>query len=130
MAPMLAACAAVLACAALSAAHGQLDEGGVEMVSTELSMSIPEGNTMPWAFVEGTVPGHAPGYPVIIQIYSEGGAPGNSEGAVHFAQAEVSDDGSYEHRFRVLDVTGGERTAVFEGDYTVKVFKFVYARTL
>lgn len=123
MAAWHAACA-VLACSALSAAHGQLDEAGVEMVSAELAMSVPEGNTVPWAFVEGAVPGHAPGYPVIIQIYSDAGDP------VHFAQVDVAGDGSYEHRFRVLDVTDGERTAVFEGDYTVRIFKFVYARTL
>lgn len=123
MAAWHAACA-VLACSALSAAYGQLDEGGVEMVSAELAMSVPEGNTVPWAFVEGSVPDHAPGYPVIIQIYSDGGD------AVHFAQADVAGDGSYEYRFRVLDVTDGERTAVFEGDYTVRIFKFVYARTL
>lgn len=122
-------CAAV-ACAALAPAYAQLGQGGVEAVSSEIPMSIPAGNEMPWAFVEGTVEGHAHGYPVIIQIYSDAGAPGNADGAVHFAQVEVAPDGSYEHRFRVLDVTGGERTAVFEGDYTVRIYKFVYADTL
>ena len=122
-----AAALAALACAALAPAHA-LSEDRVETVRTELGMSVPEGNAAPWAFVEGTVHNHAPGYPVIIQIYS--GAPGSAEGAVHFAQVEVAGDGSYEHRFRVLDVTDGQRTAVFEGDYTVVVYKFVYADTL
>lgn len=117
------ACAA-LACAALYPAHAQLGEGGVETVKSEIPMSVPEGNAAPWAFVEGTVDGHAHGYPVIIQIYGPLGEP------VHFAQVGVSEDGSYEHRFRVLDVTDGQRTAIFEGDYTVRIYKFVYAETL
>ena len=112
-----------LACAALAPAYAQMGQGGVETVVSELSMSVPEGNTMPWAFVEGAVANHAHGYPVVIQIYQDGEP-------VHFAQADVAADGSYEHRFRVLDVTGGERTAAFEGDYTVLVYKFVYADTL
>lgn len=115
---------AVLAVSALGVAHGQ----SVEMTVSSVSMSVPAGNSMPWAVVEGTVENHAAGYPVIIQIYSEGGAAGNSEGAVHFAQVDVSEDGSYEHRFRVLDITDGQRTAVFEGDYAVKIFKFSYAQ--
>lgn len=125
------ACAA-LACIALGAAHGQLAEGGVEMTVSEIGMSVPEDNPMPWAVVRGTVEGYAPGYPVVIQIYADSGdgAAGNAEGAVHFAQVGVEPDGSYEHRFRVLDVTDGQRTAFFEGDYTVRVFKFVYADTV
>ena len=115
---------AVLACAALYPAYAQLGEGGVEAVVSEVSMSVPEGNALPWAFVEGAVAGHADGYPVIIQIYGSGGEP------VHFAQVGLSEDGSYEHRFRVLDVTDGQRTAIFEGDYTVRIYKFVYAETL
>ena len=120
----LAAACALLACAALYPAYAQLGQGGVEAVVSEVHMSVPEGNALPWAFVEGAVAGHAHGYPVIIQIYGSGGEP------VHFAQVEVSKDGSYEHRFRVLDVTDGQRTAIFEGDYTVRVYKFVYAPTL
>ena len=117
---------AILAVSVLGVAHGQL----VEMSVSEITMNIPVDNSIPWAVVEGAVENHAAGYPVIIQIYSDSVVSGNSDGAVHFAQVEVSEDGSYEHRFRVLDVTDGQRTAVFEGDYAVKIFKFSYAQGL
>ena len=38
-------------------------------------------------------------YPVIIQIYDEDGE------AFHFAQTDVEEDGSYEYKFRVRNVT-------------------------
>ena len=44
---------------------------------------------------------------------------------VHFAQVPVNDDGTYQYRFRTLDVTEGKTTKIFEGDYTVKIFKVV-----
>lgn len=89
-----------------------------------ISLYVPEDNPLPWAYVEGTVSNPVPDYPVIIQIYDDNGSPvpGNSAGAVHFAQTEVAPDGSYEYRFRVLD----SQTRVFTGDYTVKIFKVVY----
>jgi len=57
-------------------------------------------------------------HPVIIQIYKEGKP-------VHFAQVPVNDDGTYQYRFRVLDVTDNKTIRIFEGDYTVKIFKVV-----
>ena len=85
-----------------------------------ISMHIPEDNTLPWGFVEGKVINHAEGYPVIIQIYKNGEP-------VHFAQTDVREDGSYEYKFRVRNVDGDQVINIFQGDYTVKIFKTVYA---
>jgi len=85
---------------------------------TVIPMSIPSDNSLPWGFVEGKVASHAHDSPVIIQIY-KGNEP------VHFAQVPVNDDGTYQYRFRVLDVTDGQETRIFDGDYTVKIFKTV-----
>jgi len=74
---------------------------------------------LPWGFVEGKIANPVDGHPVIIQIYKDGEA-------VHFAQTNVNKDGSYEYKFRVRDVTNGIVTKVFDGDYTVKIFKVVY----
>lgn len=91
-------------------------------------MNIPENNSLPWGFVEGKISNHVEGYPVIIQIYDNNGQniPGNNIGAVHFAQTEVDDNGSYEYQFRVKDVKEGQTIDIFSGDYTVKIFKVVY----
>lgn len=91
-----------------------------------IGLHVPKDNSLPWAFVEGAVSNPVPDYPVIIQIYDDdggGSVAGNSVGAVHFAQAEVGPDGIYEYRFRVLD---SHRGSIFEGDYTIKIFKVVY----
>ncbi|HSB50163.1 MAG TPA: hypothetical protein VLC72_02370 [Nitrosopumilaceae archaeon] len=84
-----------------------------------ISMHISEDNQLPWAFVEGKVINPAEGYPVIIQIYKNGDP-------VHFAQTDVKEDGSYEYRFRVRNVDGDQVINIFQGDYTVKIFKTVY----
>ena len=85
-----------------------------------ISMHIPEDNTLPWGFVEGKVINPAEGYPVIIQIYKNGDP-------VHFAQTDVKKDGSYEYKFRARNVDGDQVINIFQGDYTVKIFKTVYA---
>ena len=85
-----------------------------------ISMHIPEDNTLPWGFVEGKVINPAEGYPVIIQIYKNGDP-------VHFAQTDVREDGSYEYKFRARNVDGDQVINIFQGDYTVKIFKTVYA---
>ena len=79
----------------------------------------PEDNKLPWAFVEGNVANHVQGYPVIIQIFSD-------TDAVHFAQTDVENDGDYEYKFRVLNHDNGKITKIFDGDYSVKIFKVVY----
>lgn len=99
-------------------------EIGVQV--TTIPMEIPADNTLPWAFVEGTIANHAPGYPVIIQIYdADGDVSYNDSGAVHFAQTDVDENGSYEYRFRVSGIEDGQRINLFEGDYIVKIFKVV-----
>ncbi|HSF27700.1 MAG TPA: hypothetical protein VD699_05530 [Nitrosopumilaceae archaeon] len=84
-----------------------------------IPMHIPEDNTLPWAFVEGKVINPAEGYPVIIQIYKD-------DEPVHFAQTDVREDGSYEYKFRARNVDGDRVINIFQGDYTVKIFKTVY----
>lgn len=84
----------------------------------QIQMVIPSDNILPWAFVEGTVHNVVDGHPVIIQIYKD-------EKPVHFAQVNVNDDGTYQYKFRVRDVTDDKITNIFEGDYTVKIFKTI-----
>ena len=94
---------------------------------SEITMRISEDTPLPWAYVEGTISNPVLDYPVIIQIYGEDGSvKGNSAGGVHFAQSEVNPDGSYEYKFRVFDVSDNSRTNIFEGTYTVEIFKVVY----
>ena len=94
------------------------NEIGIE--KTVLSMYASPDNILPWGFVEGKIANHVSSYPVIIQIYDDNGD------ATHFAQTDVEEDGSYEYRFRVRNVDNGEVINIFEGDYTVKIFKVVY----
>ena len=91
---------------------------GVQLTKTVVSMSIPSDNTMPWAFVEGTVENHAEDFPVIIQIYQ------NDE-PVHFEQTNVNEDGTYEYKFRARSIDGSNVINVFEGNYEVKIFKSI-----
>jgi len=44
---------------------------------------------------------------------------------VYFAQTDVKNDGSYEHYFRVKNVDGDKVLNIFQGDYTVDIFKAV-----
>ncbi len=85
---------------------------------TVLEMNISSNNELPWGFVEGKIANAATNYPVIIQIYKD-------DEAFHFAQTNVSEDGSYEYKFRVLNVNSEQTLKIFEGDYTVKIFKVV-----
>ena len=95
-------------------------DGTIGIEKTTMSLFAPSDNTLPWGFVEGKIPNHVSDYPVIIQIY-------DSEGdAVHSAQTNVDDDGSYEYRFRVLSINDNQVTKIFEGDYSVKIFKVIY----
>ncbi|MDH3502757.1 MAG: hypothetical protein OEL69_09700 [Nitrosopumilus sp.] len=90
---------------------------------TVMMLTIPESNTLPWAFVEGKIKNHALDFPVIIQFFDED----SHDKPIHIAQTEVNEDGSYEYKFRVRDVDPktGEITNIFEGSYTVKVFKVI-----
>ena len=80
---------------------------------------ISEENSLPWGFVEGNISNHVEGYPVIIQIFK------NDE-AVHFAQTHIEENGDYEYKFRVLYSENGFINKIFEGNYSVKIFKVVY----
>lgn len=95
-------------------------DGTIGIEKTTMSLFAPSDNILPWGFVEGKILNHVSDYPVIIQIY-------DSEGdAVHFAQTNVEDDGSYEYRFRVLSINDNQVIKIFEGDYSVKIFKVIY----
>ena len=101
---------------------------GIE--KTTISMNIPLENNLPWAFVEGKITQPVPAHPVIIQIFdNEDQINGNNLGAVHFAQIGVNEEGAYEYKFRIFDQKGENRINIFEGYYTVNIFKVVYLDT-
>ena len=91
---------------------------GIQLTKTVIPMHISSDNTLPWGFIEGTVENHAQGHPVILQIYQNGEA-------VHFAQTDVNEDGTYEYQFRARNVDGDNVVNIYEGDYEVKIFKSV-----
>ena len=93
------------------------DSIGIE--KTTMQMFISKDNKLPWGFVEGKISNHVEGYPVIIQIFKE-------NDAVHFAQTDVNSNGNYEYKFRVLNSENGVSSKIFDGDYSVKIFKVVY----
>ncbi len=102
-------------------------DGNIGIEKTTLTFSVPNDNNLLWAFVEGKIANPVLDYPVIIQIYdNDDQITGNDVGAVHFAQADVSEDGTYEYKFRVKDIDGEKIVNIFEGDYTVIIFKVVY----
>ncbi|MGI0007056.1 MAG: hypothetical protein ACREAR_03560, partial [Nitrosotalea sp.] len=87
-----------------------------------VSMYIPRDSKLPFGCVWGTVQNPAPGYPVEIEIY-QNGKP------VYVAQTDVNSDGSYQHYFRVKSVDGDKVIHIFEGNYTVNIFKSVMKST-
>ena len=92
----------------------------ISLKKTVTTMSIPENNQLPWGSVIGAPSEYVERFPVIIQFYQE-------DEPVHFAQVDVKGDGSYEYKFRVqsLDSATGETVKVFEGDYTVNIFRVI-----
>ena len=92
---------------------------------TTTTMNVPKDNVLSWATVRGIVDDPAQGYPVIIQFFNEK----NDDEPMHVAQVDVKSDDTYEYKFRVRNVNldTGEATNIFEGDYTVKIFKVVNA---
>lgn len=93
--------------------------GMIGLEKTTVFFHSSENNALPWAFVEGKIANHVEGYPVIIQIFKD-------NDAVHFAQTDVDSNGNYEYKFRVLHSEDGNITKIFDGDYSVKIFKVVY----
>ena len=92
----------------------------ISLKKTVAIMSVPADNILPWGAVVGGASEYVERYPVIIQFYK-------GDDPVHFAQVDVKGDGSYEYKFRVrsLDSTTGEFVNVFEGDYTVNIFRVI-----
>ena len=93
--------------------------GVMALEKSTIFFHISEENSLPWGFVEGNIANHVEGYPVIIQIFK-------NDGAVHFAQTNVEHDGGYEYKFRVLYSDDGLINKIFDGNYSVKIFKVVY----
>ncbi len=93
-------------------------EENVVVEKSIVSMYIPGDSKLPFGCVWGTVQNPAPGYPVEIEIY-QNGKP------VYVAQTDVNSDGSYQHYFRVKSVEGDKVIHIFEGNYTVDIFKSV-----
>ena len=92
----------------------------ISLQETVTTMSIPQDSKLPWGAVIGAASDYVESYPVIIQIYK-------GEDPVHFTQVDVKEDGSFEYKFRVrnLDLSTGEFVNIFEGDYTVKIFRVI-----
>jgi hypothetical protein len=92
----------------------------ISIKKTTVPMNIPEDNTFPWGAVRGQASEYAERYPVIIQIFK-------GEDPVHFAQVDVKGDGSFEYKFRVRNVDNntGEAVNIFQGDYTVSIFRVI-----
>ena len=95
-------------------------DGTIGIEKTVVILHASSDNALPWGFVEGKISNHVSDYPVIIQIYDNDGE------AVHFAQSNVEEDGTYEYKFRVLSINDGNTIKIFDGDYTVNIFKVVY----
>ena len=92
----------------------------VSLEKTVTTMNVPLDNELPWGTVRGGASDVAERYPIIIQFYK-------GDDPVHFAQIDAKGDGSYEYKFRVrnLDSNTGEFVNVFEGEYTVKIYKVI-----
>ena len=92
----------------------------ISMKKTVTTMTVPSDNTLPWGAVIGGASEYVERYPVIIQFYQ-------GEDPVHFAQVDVKGDGSYEYKFRVqsLDSNTGEVVKIFDGDYTVNIYRVI-----
>ena len=93
--------------------------GSMALEKSTIFFHISEENSLPWGFVEGNITNHVEGYPVVIQIFK-------NEEAVHFAQTNVEQNGGYEYKFRVLYSDNGFINKIYEGNYSVKIFKVVY----
>ena len=92
----------------------------ISLETTITTLTVPENNTLPWGTVYGSASDVSERYPVIIQFYK-------GDEAVHIAQIDTKGDGSYEYKFRVrnVDTQTGQFTDIFQGEYTVKIFKVV-----
>ncbi|MDE1867036.1 MAG: hypothetical protein KGI08_04915 [Thaumarchaeota archaeon] len=122
MAVLLVSSFALPASQAVVPTQNYVPESDVTMQKSVVNMNIPSNPNLPFGCVWGTVQNAAPGYPVDIEIYKNGKP-------VYFAQANVTSDGSYQQYFRVMNVDHGHETNIFEGDYTVEIFKYIVNST-
>ena len=99
-------------------AQNLVPESDVVLQKAVIDMNIPDNPKLPFGCVWGTVQNPAPGYPVEIEIFKDGKP-------VYVAQTNVQSDGSYQQYFRVISVDHGQVMHIFQGDYTVQVFKYV-----
>jgi len=93
----------------------------ISLEKTSSTMYIPENKELSWGMVKGEPSDYVERYPVIIQFF-KGDEP------VHVAQVKVKGDGSYEYKFKIrnTDQNTGEILDIFEGKYTVKIFKVIH----
>jgi len=103
-------------------ASNLVPESDVALQKVIIDMNIPDNPQLPFGCVWGTVQNPAPGYPVEIEIFKDGKP-------AYVAQVDVKSDGSYEKYFRVIDVEPQKTIHIFQGDYTVYVFKYVVKNT-
>ncbi|MGB6464251.1 MAG: hypothetical protein WA799_03225 [Nitrosotalea sp.] len=123
MAVLLVSGFAFPASQAMAPTQNYVPESSVVMQKSVINMNIPSDPKLPYGCVWGTVQNAAPGYPVDIEIYK-------NDKPVYFAQVNVTSDGSYQKYFRVMNVDNtGHVTNIFEGDYTVEIFKYVVNST-
>jgi len=96
----------------------------ISLQKTVTVMEIPKDTTLSWGTVKGGPADYAERYPVIIQFF-KGDEPS------HIAQVKVKGDGSYEYKFRIrnVDQTTGQIVDIFEGKYTVKIFRVIHNTT-
>ena len=92
---------------------------GIEKSSIFLHAADARDNLLLQTFVEGSIANPVGGHPVIIQIFKD-------NDSVHFAQTNVDQDGNYEFKFSVSNSDSGITSKIFDGDYSVKIFKVVY----
>jgi len=96
----------------------------LSLQKTIATMYIPENKSLSWGAVKGEASDYVERYPVIIQFF-KGDEP------VHVAQVKVKGDGSYEYKFKIrnTDQSTGEIIDIFEGKYTVKIFKVIHTKS-
>ncbi|MFB5638486.1 MAG: hypothetical protein ACE5RF_08760 [Nitrosarchaeum sp.] len=96
----------------------------ISLEKTSAIMNIPENKLLSWGAVKGEPSDYVERYPVIIQFF-KGDEP------VHVAQVKVKGDGSYEYKFKIrnTDQKTGEIIDLFEGEYTVNIFKVIHNKT-
>ncbi len=96
----------------------------ISLQKTIATMHIPEDRSLLWGKIKGDASDFVERYPVIIQFFK-------GEEPVHVAQVKVKGDGSYEYKFKIrsTDQNTGEIVDIFEGEYTVKIFKVIHTKS-